>query len=394
MKKILMGTTALVAAGAISGIAPAQAADPIQITISGGMEQWFGFADTEVTADSTTTNQTSDPQKVNVQSDSEIQFDGRTTLDNGITFGIKVELEANANAADQIDESVLFISGGFGRINIGSEDSAGYLMQTIPPDGGIGMNSGDTTAWIANPTGAAYGRSVFGSTSLEAGGASDAEKITYFTPRFAGLQFGVSYIPEGTQDGAGNQLTSVHDGVSTGLNYTQDFGGFNIAASGTFHFANNANNANTAAGTVAADARVDGSTMLYSVGANVGVGPISAGVSFAHNFKGQLATTNSGEGFGISGGVAYQNGPIGVSANTYYGQIEGLTAAGGDTQDEEDTQLAASLSGAYTLGPGIVLRSTVGWAQFDGELADKGTRGRTTSTNSGVFAVAGFDLSF
>jgi len=372
MKKILMGTTALVAAGAVAGIAPAQAADPSQITVGGYMQQWFGFGDNN--------DSQGDIQNTNVISDTEIFFTGRTTLDNGITFGVNVQLEGNSNTGDQIDESFMFIQGGFGRILFGSENSAGYLMQTAPPDVGIGFNSGDQTNWIANPTGSGLFRSGFGSTNVEPGAVNDTEKLTYFTPRFAGLQFGVSYLPGGGQDNTlETQSGAFHDGVSTGLNYTQDFGGFNVAASATFGYMSAGNTA------VNANAALDDSAMHYTVGANVGVGPISAGVSFAHHFQADNSATASREGYGINGGIAYENGPIGVSANVHYGRAEGRIA-----DPEDDTHLSAGISGSYTLGPGIDLRSTIGWAQFDGELAD----GAGVSTNNGVFAVGGFALSF
>ena len=378
MKKILLGTTALVAAGAVAGIAPAQAADPIQITVNGYMEQWFGFGDND---DGKATVGGGDPQNVNIQSDSEIIFNGRTTLDNGITFGVQVQLEANSNAGDQIDESFLFIQGGFGRILLGSENSAGYLMQVAPVDEGIGFNSGDQTNWIANPTGSGMFRSAFGSVNVEPGRVNDSEKITYFTPRFAGFQFGASYLPEGAQDNTGvtSQATNFHDGVTTGVNYTQDFGGFGIEASATFGYMNVSNT------TVNAAPTLDDSAMHYTVGANVTVGPFSAGAAFAHQFQGDISTTASIEGYGITGGVGYANGPIGVSANVFYGRVEGRIA-----DPEDDTHLSVGLSGRYTLGPGISTKATIGWAQFDGELAD----GAGVSTNNGVFAVGGFALSF
>lgn len=374
MKLLLKSTTALVAVTTVAALSaqPSAAADPIEITVGGYMNQWFGYGDNN--------DNQGDIQNTNVISNTEIFFTGQTTLDNGITFGVNVQLEGNSNTGDQIDESYLFIQGGFGRILLGSENSAGYLMQVSPPDVGIGFNSGDTTNWINNPTGSSLGRTAFGSVNVEPGRVNDSEKITYFTPRFAGLQFGVSYLPGGGQDNAlETQSGGFHDGVSTGLNYTQDFGGFNLAASATFGYMSAGNTA------VNANPALDDSAMHYTVGANIGVGPISAGVAFAHNFQGDNSATASVEGYGINGGVAYENGPIGVSANVYYGRAEGLV-----TDPEDDTQLAAGISGSYTLGPGINLVSTIGWAQFDGELGD----GPGVSTNNGVYAVGGFALEF
>ena len=79
--------------------APAMAAEKIKISVGGYMEQWFGYVSSD---DDTSGN---DFSGVDIKSDAEIHFKGSTTLDNGIEFGVNVQLEGNGNAGDQIDES-------------------------------------------------------------------------------------------------------------------------------------------------------------------------------------------------------------------------------------------------------------------------------------------------
>ena len=69
MKKILLGTTAVVAVGMLTA-APAMAAEKIKISVGGYMEQWFGYvsADDEVG--------TADNSGFDVKSDAEIIFKG------------------------------------------------------------------------------------------------------------------------------------------------------------------------------------------------------------------------------------------------------------------------------------------------------------------------------
>src|SRR3546814_2145757 len=97
MKKVLLGTTALVAAGMMAST-PVLAAEKISVRVGGYMEQWFGYSSVDDRAGR-------DLDGFNHTSDSEIHFVGSTTLDNGIEFGVNVQLEANSNSGDQIDES-------------------------------------------------------------------------------------------------------------------------------------------------------------------------------------------------------------------------------------------------------------------------------------------------
>src|SRR5690606_18861891 len=130
MKKTLLASTALVAVAALA--APASAAEKINVSVGGYMQQWFGWAENDSPAE----------DGFDQKNDTEIHFKGSTLLDNGLEVGIQVELEGQTEG-DQIDESYLWVEGGFGRLVMGKENGANYLMHYAPIEAGIGMNRGD-----------------------------------------------------------------------------------------------------------------------------------------------------------------------------------------------------------------------------------------------------------
>jgi outer membrane protein OmpU len=169
---------------------------------------------------------------------------GQTTLDNGLTIGVNVQIEA-FSASDAIDESYIFVeSPTLGQLILGDENNAGYLLHVEAPDGGINLDEGDLVNITAFETAdGVINDSPISTTNLRLND-NDSGKFTYITPRFAGLQAGVSYIPEfeaggdnnsalqkaGTGDGGRN--TGQHDGVAGGLNFEDTFGDFEVQASG------------------------------------------------------------------------------------------------------------------------------------------------------------------
>ena len=120
MKKQILSTSAIALGVAMAAPASAQEWDL----------DWGGFANTHVGISSIDRNFAS-PDRfdgVNIFTNSEIIFSPNVTLDNGMTFGFNVQMEAlNGGGADGIDESYVTISSDtLGRIDLGSENSAGY----------------------------------------------------------------------------------------------------------------------------------------------------------------------------------------------------------------------------------------------------------------------------
>lgn len=366
MKKILLGTTAIVAAGMIAAPS-ADAAEKLKVSVGGYMEQWFGYTTAE-------DESSADYQGFAINSDTEIHFKGMTTLDNGISVGVNVQLEGNTGG-DQIDESYLIVKGNFGEINLGSENSALYKMNYGPDDYGIGINSGDQTAWVPNSIGASGGfyRSPFGSTNVEPAGANDAESLTYYTPRIEGFQLGLSYIPESGQDDGGtfDRNSEVSDGFAIAANFKRDFGGFDLGLSGGYGaFTESATGAEEPA--------------AWAFGATAGFGGFSIGGAYAGN----EGTTDGDEETGYQLGAAYATGPWGVSLNYFHGESDAINTGGVITNDGEHDSF--TLNGKYALGPGVTTAATLGYSEYTTDNTASGTN----NSVDGTYFVVGMKVSF
>ena len=374
MKKILLGSTAIVAAGMIASAPSAIAAEKMKLKVGGYMEQWVGFTSQDDGTDQ-------DFSGVSTVSDGEIHFKGKTKLDNGITVGVNVQLEAQ-QGGDQIDEQYMEVSGGFGKIIIGDENSAMYKMHYAPSDYGIGINSGDVNNWN-NPVADAEGDSIskaggfrapFGATYIEPDAINDAAKLSYFTPRVSGFQLGLSYAPDGAQDNNGlpNRDAVNSDYIMVGANFVQKMGGMSVGVSGGYGTVTDA-----AAGGVEPEAT--------NFGIKIGMGGVSAGVSYA-NFS------DSGEKDqeGINAGVAYSSGPMGVSIAYFHGEKDGNNgdAATLNNQAERDV---IHLSAKYAMGPGVTLAGTLGHAVYSSDDADLDN---SVNESASTYVVMGLKVGF
>lgn len=355
MKKFLLGTTAIVAAGMIAAPS-ADAADKIDIAVGGFMNQWFGYTTAE--------DESADYQGFNNQSDTEIHFTGTTTLDNGISFGVGIELEGNSSAS-HIDESYMTISGNFGQFIIGSDDSSMNKMHVSPTDYGVGFG----TNWVPNSIGAAYADG----TNATPGGNGDSEKVTYMTPSIQGFQLGLSYLPDNQEDnnGARDSNAELTDGYTIGASFNDDFdGAFNLGMS------------------LGYGAFTDGPAgqddpNAFSAGLTLGFGGFSIGGSY-----GTTESTADEEIDRFALGAAYETGPWGVSVNYLHSDGDGTTTGNVITNDGDHDSF--SVNGKYTFGPGVTAAATLGHS----EISTDNTAAGTNDEIDGTYFVVGMKLSF
>lgn len=343
MKKILLGTSAVALAGASATGAEAATWD---LDWGGYFEASVGYA--SVDAD----DSDEDYDGVDVLTDEEIIFTPSITLDNGLTFGVDIQLEGKTNG-DQIDESFAFVKGSFGQVLIGSENSAGYKMTYGAPDvTWVGINSGSLSNFIpfsGGGRGADIFRGTLGSSFVEVGRNNDAERITYFTPRFAGFQLGVSYARDGLQDSSAavdiDADGTLHHIFDVGANYVNSFGAFDIAVSGRY-----------------GQAELEGSDddpFVYAVGLNVGYAGFTVGGSYAESDD---SGVQDGEFFDV--GVSYETGPWGFSFTYSKGEnVDNDDGANGFRDEELDQYIAGA---SYKLGPGVTAGVYAGYADFEG----------------------------
>jgi len=362
-KAFLLGTSALVAAGLFAG--SAHAGEAIDVKVGGFMNQWFGYSDNDI----------DNVQDFDQWSNSEIIFKGQTQLDNGLKVGLNVQLEANSTA-DQIDESYAFVEGSFGRFLIGSENDAGYLMHVAAPNVGLPINDGDVDQFILNPTGSSIDQTVFGSTYITPAGDDDGQKITYFSPRWNGLQLGVSYLPDVDPTGGDRNTlvldtASYTDGFSVGLNYTNTFNAFDVAASAGYYHAG------------APDVAGLDDFKGFNVGLNLGYGGFTFGGSYADIMDGVAAGTTTTEGQAFDIGLAYEFGDMGASLTYFHGESEADTLVSAD--DENDSYVGSL---RYNLGEGVAVIGSVGYTEFEGEVVGTG------DDNDGWYITSGLALRF
>jgi predicted porin len=365
MKKNLLASSALAAAGALLASSAFAGSAPIEVKVKGYHQQWVGYGN-----QSNVNAVGEDVGDVDVQEDSEIHFVGSMVTDNGLTFGINVQLEGNTQN-DTIDESYLFVRGEFGEIVLGTENGAAYAMSYGIPSAGAGIDSGDVCNWGA-PGGCFELATTNGNFARR---DNDSAKIRYISPRFSGFQVGASWAPEGTQDddgfptelsnnaGAGNE-----EGIaSLAVNYDNTFGETRVRISGAYQAITDANGTSE--------------NGAYNTGVGVRVGFGGFTLSGAWNFMNDRSNTiNYQHTYGL--GLMYSSGMAAVSLSGVYADVNGWIANGGS----DDKQLALELGGSYTLGPGVKAAGSLFYND-----RDNGPGGNSTD---GFAIVGGIALTF
>src|SRR5688572_24003743 len=114
--------------------------------------------------------------------DAEIRFTGSTLLDNGLEIGAHIELVGETDE-DQIDESWVYFSGGFGEVRIGSSDDALETLCVFPPGSTENFSAFSPDQWGANSL-------TSNTICTGVGEEGNAQKILYLSPAFGGFQLG------------------------------------------------------------------------------------------------------------------------------------------------------------------------------------------------------------
>ncbi|MBC7952809.1 MAG: porin [Rhodospirillaceae bacterium] len=380
MKKVLIASTALVAATLISAGA-ASASEKIKLELGGYSKWWVvgAWQDSAFQANANTNGTQADYNSVDIKGDNEIFFGGSTTLDNGLKVGINVELEAGGttdNTADTIDKSFVFVEGGFGKFIIGTEANGTALLHVMAPDAAGNTDSdGILTGGLAIVKPDAVVSQV--STSIDTD--SDAEKITYVSPTFYGLTVGGSYIPNSSQDnrGATNIRTQTAGEIfGVGALYAKSFGGVDLKVSGGF-VTYDLNQVN-----VAAPQPKDG-VQEYSTGAQLAYAGFTVGGSYRQINSDSGAAGALASGNVWDAGIQYASGPYAVSFIYFESKSDGTVTTAGD-----DTATIYQVSGKYSMGPGVDVLATVGHAEYEDET------GLARNENKGWAVMTGLSLAF
>ncbi len=394
--KTFLTTTALVAGLALASNAKAEGID---ITIGGFADFQVGIIDTDFQG---STND------VYFRNDTEIHL-GLIGESDSLTYGAVIELEADVssetdNQGVNADKTYIFVESDFGRVELGNVDGAENRLKingsviargTGGTDGDFGHFVTTNTDDFNNETGVFgadgqldtlangfYGGLFFTTPNLLAqaieGNTEDSSKLSYYTPRFGGVQLGVSYAPNSGSAGQSIFGTNIYeDIISAGINYALDIDGIGVEASVTGEFA---------------DAVATGVDDLetYAIGLGVNfegfqiagsygdLGNTDALNDFIDNgiADGSFITDTSTEYYDVT--VAFDAGEFGVSVGYFNSEFEVSGVAG--TLEFENISVGVD----YEIAPGFTGYIEGNFFEFD----DAGV------TSDGNVIILGTQLTF
>jgi len=359
MKKALIGTSALIAVGLLN-VGAAQAADKIQLKVGGFYNAGIGAANEDDGAGEAGEFDRGHAVLV----DSEVTFSGSTTLDNGIEVGVTAELEITDGArTDPIDEHYIWIENMdvWGRIEMGDRDGAeGKTMVIGPVVNGVTITGLTTFQWRNSAlNNEATGPVVLGGLLF----IGDSTKVTYYTPRFSGLQLGVSYTPDLTEDNkalavdssTGGTLTTLGEGKAVGANWTGSFGDASVSASAGWSSAE------------AEDVNRNDRDQ-WSLGINIAMNGWSFGGGYVNDETnaGQASTTQQFDNIHYRLGLVYAWGAY--TAGLEYANQSVDTATGEDEAEVWSLQAKRNLGAGISMGGGLRMWD---WSDADGVAASE-----------------------
>lgn len=330
MKKVLLATTA--AAGvAVAGAAHAEAPT---LSLSGGIEYAYHFYDNDDTGTSLGHGVHQD------NTNSQIFFDAKGVADNGLEYGMRFDFRMNATS----DESYIYFADSWGRLHFGDDDGvvANMTYGGEKALAGTGGYDGDAADYWSAATFAV-------SSPSTVGGTDDASKIAYYSPSFAGFQFGASFTPERTFTGSTGPNTNasstkaafpvrtIQNVVDVAAAYTGNFDAVTIGLNAGYR------NASSTSETIIEDVSV------FEVGGMVGFGGFTVAAGYGDNGDSFCPTALAGcdAGFYWDVGVGYAAGPFKVGAG--YFASEATPAAGVTDNEVEIWTVGAN----YTIAQGL-----------------------------------------
>ena len=372
MKKVLLAGTALVGLAVASTPAAAQ----ISLELGGHFRGYGVFADSD---EDSTTAPGDELREFDLRRDAEVHFTGEATTNNGLTVGVHSEIILGDEIGlNQTDETYLYVSGNFGRVNLGSEDGAAYLLQVAAPsaDSNIdGLRSSiqaiNTTTFTTGAAGGSYaaGTAILldydhvADLSLVETAVQSTDRLTYLTPKWNGFQAGLSYAPELGQNSVVNNVAGqgfndnvgdLEDIWEIAARWDGEFEGFGISAGAGY--SNASTEVDAAAGAFGSD-----DLEVWNAGLNFTFQAFSLGGAY-------LTSNNATDGAAINAdtdtwvvGAAWDNGPyhLGVS---YFNQ-ENEEDVYGTAGDLEIDRIA--VGAGYTYGPGMSVRAAAAFGESE-----------------------------
>jgi outer membrane protein OmpU len=329
---------------------------PVKLDISGHFKMYGNYD-----------HQDGAVKNVDILRDTDVTFSGETVLSSGLTVGALINADGDGGDGFAVEDSFIYASGNWGRVSFGMEDGAAFLLQVAAPSADDNVDGLETFVTPFNFAGTSLagtrfetGVSTFGldyDNDLTAG----IDKMSYYTPVFAGFQAGVSYTPDVQNfasvsrgisgNSVDNQLDEYGSAWETGVRYEHkisDIISYKAGAGYTSVGVEQTNNASTVdtykewntaidfdigaygIGAVYTEKNgglvANGDSKTYVLGADYTVGAIKYGTSWLHNTQDESATeevkTNR-----FAAGLVYEYGP----GLTFRGSVSHVAADASST---------------------------------------------------------------
>jgi len=394
--------TALLAATSLTFIAGGTAqAEEWDIRFGGYYNAMVAYASN----DAATGNGVDDTNGLGLSHNTEFFFQPTITLDNGIKISARMDFEAD-NDGIGVDEPELRISGSFGSLILGSMQDAdhGPLVYSAPNAAIISLYDADEPTYIrwnpgsnglsfrnnmaelaydivpvqgdqsgvsrANPFG--FDSSVISTTNPANDGLTEGRRITYFTPRFAGFQLGVSYA-NSDQPRAGCSTNTCHV-FDIGANYVGSFAGVDVSLGASYSVADTND--------PAAD------PTLFRTSGEITLQNYSFGASFAEQNGSSGGGEYDGQSFGL--GASYATGPWTFGIDYFHGEMNDYRHIGFGPRAELSS---AFVSVSYRADERTDLSVFLGHVSYREDVGDGGF-GTPGDNIDGFVIGTGIGLSF
>ena len=373
MKKLLC--SAAVIGLAVVAANPAQAEDGLTLDVGGYFKGYGMYTDQD---DEPVAAGVGESRELDIIRNTEVHFSGETTLDNGLTVGAHIESGADNEDGFAVNETYAYFSGGWGRVNFGSEDGASYLLQVEAPSADDNIDGIRQFVNPINYAGIETGGSLAGlnvAASGSAGGldydqdiSGAADKLTYLSPIMNGFQVGVSYTPDINDVSNENALNDDDDDDELGsvyeaaVRYEGQFNNIGVIAGAGYTHADLEEQIGAQAG---GDAFSDDLT-AWNAGLDLDIGPFGVGVAYTSNDFGDdpvSATEEMEEEETWVVGVDYTTGPFKLGAS--YLNQEGANNIAGATGNDGIEVDRYTGGVVYTYGPGMTFRGSISHAEFE-----------------------------
>lgn len=318
MKRILLGSSALIGAALMAQPASAQ----LEVSFGGNVTFKMGYADGE------------GEDYADFATDPELRLEARGTADNGLNYSATIDIEVDPDEDVNTDEAFITLRGSWGSLILGDEDGAAAEMDVYAPTPGIGQFDGFGPGVAAQLPGAGTLDDFF-FAPIDDG---DDTKIVYYTPRFAGFQVGVSYAPRDDTGSSFDFGSNPDQQYQAGVNYSGTFGAASVAASAVYT-------------TREFEGIIDESEDGWAVGLSAGFGPFTVGGNYVDRDDVEGAVEFDQEGFTV--GASYTLGPWAFGANYLWN----------DFDDGEGSTIFVGAN--YTLAPGLTVAADLGYLEND-----------------------------